>query len=86
MKDEQALREAIIKIVNENTILGEFKAVPVTNEIMQLIQAHQTALIDKIVAALPEKGYDKFAAYESMHIGGYNQALDEVLTVLEGLR
>lgn len=32
------VREKIIKIVNENTLLGEFKAVPVTDQILQAIE------------------------------------------------
>lgn len=77
------LREAIGKVYEESRTQARLRVGSpkklMLDKTMQLIQAHQTALIDKIIAALPEP--DNYG-------NGYGDLIhmDEVIAVLESMR
>lgn len=75
----ETLRDSIIKIVNENTILGEFKAVPVADQILALFL---NKLPEKRTGHLKKCYTDQFKCL--CGTDGWNAYEAELRQILEG--
>lgn len=92
---DNELRQAILRLIFNTQALARTKEiervrVEAADTIMQLIKADRTALIDRIIASLPEKKEAK-APYDILELekafqNGRSKGLDEVLVVLESMR